>query len=341
MQEIDNRLLYITPPKFVPSTPRTLYSYNLWRAHEYLSFILFYAVPVFKDIMKNEYYNNIKKFVLFIEIILSPSINRDHLKKAEQMIIDFVNEASNLYPKSIMLSGFHELLHLVDCCFDFGSLNSVNCFQFEELNRKLIGFIHGYDLIGEELIKIFLSAQALSCYATNVSNAKVKDFILNRLTFKTSNKKKSSCDSTTHILDKIMVLNDSKLKEIFTSFIGCNLDEVRVCHRIIKDGILYTTHHNKTRRCDSCILNKFKQAGLIECFVLYNNRVYLIAKKIVSLFSVYNSIEYPELISKLHNAYISDQFFVSEINEINKIVLINIHQDKHYISLFSSSHLFN
>ena len=42
----------------------------------------------------------------------------------------------------------HELLHLVDCTIEFGTLNSINCFQFEELNRKLLTFTHGFDLIG-------------------------------------------------------------------------------------------------------------------------------------------------------------------------------------------------
>jgi len=38
MKEIDNRLSLIKPPKFVPSTPRSIHSYIFWSAHEYLSF---------------------------------------------------------------------------------------------------------------------------------------------------------------------------------------------------------------------------------------------------------------------------------------------------------------
>jgi hypothetical protein len=47
-----------------------------------------------------------------------------------------------------MLSGTHELLHLVDCTTAFGPLNLINLFQFEELNRILVSFLHGFDLIG-------------------------------------------------------------------------------------------------------------------------------------------------------------------------------------------------
>ena len=71
MREIDKRILTIRPPKFVPTTPRSIYLSNFWRAHEYLSFILYYALPVFQDTSKiciiyQIFYNNIKKLIVFI-----------------------------------------------------------------------------------------------------------------------------------------------------------------------------------------------------------------------------------------------------------------------------------
>ena len=180
MQEIDNRLLKIKPPKFVPSTPRSIYSYKLWRAHEILAFILYYALPVFKEIMPLEYYKNIQKLIIFIENLLAPEINLLTLDKMEKLIFEFVEELETLYPHKIMLSGIHELLHLVDCVRDFGPLNGINLFQFEEDNRKLIRFIHGMDLIGEELIKLLSTAQNLVSFANRVQNLKLKKFISTR-----------------------------------------------------------------------------------------------------------------------------------------------------------------
>ena len=81
MKEIEIRLSRIKPPTFVPSTPRKLDSWNLWSAHEYLSFILYYSLPVFKDIMSHEHYENLKKLVLFLETILAERINLERLKK--------------------------------------------------------------------------------------------------------------------------------------------------------------------------------------------------------------------------------------------------------------------
>jgi hypothetical protein len=131
MQEIDRRLLGIQPPKFVPYTPRSIYAHNLWHAHEYLAFILYYALPVFKNIMKEEHYSNLQKLVVFVETILSPVINIQYLKSLDIIINDFVKESSTLYTPKILLSGVHELLHLIDETIEYGPLNNINCFPFE------------------------------------------------------------------------------------------------------------------------------------------------------------------------------------------------------------------
>lgn len=126
--------------------------------------------------MRFDYYQSLKKLVVFIEIILSSEINVEYLTQAEKLITEFVEEVSELYPPTKMLSGMHEMLHLVDCTLDFGPLNCINCFQFEELNRKLMRFLHGHDLIGEELIKIFTTAQILSSF----SNSSIISYYLRR-----------------------------------------------------------------------------------------------------------------------------------------------------------------
>ena len=138
--------------------------------------------------MSSDIYENLKKLVIFLETILSPKINM--LNQAENLIQEFVKELTELYDERIMLSGVHELLHLVDCTILFGPLNSINLYQFEELNRVLISFSHGFDLIGEEILKIFSTSRILLNYTQNISNIKIKTFVLKHLNLKSSNKKK-------------------------------------------------------------------------------------------------------------------------------------------------------
>jgi hypothetical protein len=74
-QEIDQRLSKIQIPRFISSTPRSVYDYKLWHAHEFLSFFLYFSLPVFHSILPFEFYNNLKKIVIFLEVILSKIID--------------------------------------------------------------------------------------------------------------------------------------------------------------------------------------------------------------------------------------------------------------------------
>jgi hypothetical protein len=72
---IQERLSKIRPPRFVPAVPRLIENWNTWKAHEYLSFILYYALPVFDSIMEYDQLQHLVKLVVFIEIILAKEIS--------------------------------------------------------------------------------------------------------------------------------------------------------------------------------------------------------------------------------------------------------------------------
>ena len=191
MNIIDKTLLTIKPPKFIPTTPRSIYSWKTWRAHEYLSFLMYYSIPIFHDIMNVCHFEHFIKLVLFMEIILSREKIFSDLDHAQKLIEVFVKDYSSIYSINSMLSGVHELLHLVECTRHFGPLNNINCFPFEELNRKVIGTIHGRDLMGEEFIKLFSLMQGLTSTVNGFdSKSKLVKFIKEEMYFKTSNRKR-------------------------------------------------------------------------------------------------------------------------------------------------------
>ncbi len=104
MQELVRRLLNIKPSKYIPCTPRSIYTHHLWRAHEYSTFMLFYSLTVFHGLINHDCYENLKKLVIFLEVLLSPSIDLDNLKKVDNLIQDFVSELSELYDEKKMFS---------------------------------------------------------------------------------------------------------------------------------------------------------------------------------------------------------------------------------------------
>ena len=143
MPSINEKLIRIRPPSFVSTPPRSIHVWQKWRAHEYLHFMIHYLVPVFNNAVPKIIFDNIIKLVIFMQIILNQKINRKYLKQAQVLIERFLNELVDIYDEAIMVSGTHELIHLIDCTLDFGPLNNINCFPYEEMNRKFLSCIKG------------------------------------------------------------------------------------------------------------------------------------------------------------------------------------------------------
>jgi hypothetical protein len=317
----------------------------MWHAHEYLAFFLYYALPVFFNIMPFEHYQNLKKIIIFLEVILSKNISMSKLELAKKIITEFVQELQFLYPMSIYVSGVHELLHLVDCTIHHGALNSTNCFQFEELNRKVSGFFNGPDLIGEEFIKIFTTAQALNIIATNCKNEKLRKFFEEHEPFKSSNKKCRTDKSIIKTLGKCETNSNPLFLNLYEHFFGKKTESLNVFKRINFHGIIYESFENKSKRCDACFHvkenKKEKLIGLLDRFFFYENNLYAFAKKIVSLHNPFYCETYPDLKSHLRICSVSSEYFIQPIETIQKSVFVQINQNQTYVSTFSTSHLFS
>jgi hypothetical protein len=145
-------------------------------------------LPIFYDLMEARFYINLTKLEVSVEFLLNREILKENLSIVKNILIDFVQEVEEIYPKNIMLSGMHELLHLVDCTLDFGPLNNIATFSYEEINRKIIQLIHGKDLIGDEFLIIFSILQSLElfCQSSN-KNTKFNQYLENHSLIKTSN----------------------------------------------------------------------------------------------------------------------------------------------------------
>lgn len=218
--EIDKRLIQIKPPNFIQTAPRSVSDYNIWRAHEYMNFILYYAFIVFYEIMNMKYYNHLKCLIISLEILSMKCIKRNDLDKVEKLLIKFLEDAPKLYSENILKSGFHELVHFADLTRQFGPLNLTSMFQYEEINRKITSFINSYDLIGEEFIKIFSLAQNLNNLSIIFKNDdKYKQYIYKYCLIKTSNRKLPSFSGVRFSQEPVEIENNNELDEEENSLI--------------------------------------------------------------------------------------------------------------------------
>jgi hypothetical protein len=233
------------------------------------------------------------------------------------------------------------MVHLVDCTLNFGPLNAVNCFQFEEMNRKLSNFIHGYDLIGEELLKIFTTAQCLNRFKPNISNRPLADFISSRLKFKSSNRKRQSCKSTKVALKgKPKECYDKEILKEFNAKTNSMASVVSLFDKLEINSIAYTSNSKVTKRNDSAFKTLDGKLGIIRGFFKHEESVLVLADLVVPLSNPFYSPSFLDLKSKLAICHFSKQPFIVDASKISKIVALQIGQSQ-YISNFSISHLFS
>ena len=347
MEVISEKLLRVRPPGYIQSYPRPLSTWNLWRCHEYLSFILFYALIVFKDTMTKDYYENLVNLVIPLEILLSSSIRRDALDSVDKMLNDFVRDLSKLYGEDIMVSGFHELLHLVNCTKQFGPFNSTNCFQFEELNRKVVQLIKGRSLIGEEFYKLFTVAQSLSTFTNNIqfSNPLIAKFVSQYSIIKSSNKKKT-VENDFHNISvscKIKYLINPVFSELLNKYNKTNLIAIPTVKRLYNNNILYTDESNESKFCDNFIKDKSNNNYGSIVLIIYDSetkKALFLIQKYVYLYHTFFNPKYLDVKSRTICCTKSPDYFISSIDDIEKCFFYRSETGLCYASAFKINHLF-
>lgn len=343
---INKRLKQITPPQFIQSAPRTIGEWKNWRSHELMSFILYYAFIVFYEIMEIEYLNHLKCLIIPLEILSMRVIKKSDLIIAEKLLIKFVSEIKNLYSESLLKSGTHELVNLCDMSLKFGPLNISSLYQYEELNRKINSFIKGFDLVGEEFIKIFTLSQNLTRISQFYKDDdEFKSFIDKYCKIKSSNRKVISYSGVRYTQSP-EICKDKNIIEIIKEYNILEIidNTIFVRYRLIYNNNIFTSYiekYIKNRFGNYCILDKMSNKyGLILKFISINERVYVLCKKLVFLHNPFYVIDYQDLKSKLFIASLSNQIFVTEIQYLSQIFFHNYKNNIFFLSLLNTNHLF-
>jgi len=337
MELVNKRLLNVKPPSYVSSPPRSLFTWKMWRAHEFLSFILFYSLPVLFGVLYDACFFNLVKLVVTVENLLKKDVLLCELNDVEDLLLEFYAEAQEIYSESILLSCFHELIHLPECVLNFGHLNSVNCFPFEENNRKLTNMIKGRDLVGDEFFKLFKGFQQVCNQVGLVKNAAVSERLEKMNLIRSSNFK--NINKGLRVYD----LRESKLNDDYCSllvqYFG-SLKKTEIARKIVLNGQKYTTCANSSKFCDYRIKTKNGRYGLIQLIIKVDDAYYVIVKKIVRMLNSFYSVNFPNLKSNFFLSSISQELFIEQFQNVQKAALIKISDDLTFVTDLNISHLF-
>lgn len=355
INEIDERLLSITPPKSLKSAPRSITCFKNWRAHEFQNFILYYSLFVFYEIMDDKYYNHLKLLVISLVTLSMRIIKKDNLVHVENLLFKFVSNLKILYSEQILTSSFHELLHMSDLTKHFGPLNVTCLFQYEEVNRKISSFIKGKDLIGEEFIKIFTVAQYLTKMSDYIykEDDNIRSYFEKHLIIKTSNRIETNF--SIKYTDKFIKIQDQSIRKAIYEFNNTHVKTIFITKKVKFKNIKINTKSRSKRFFNSCVMDKLTSSiGLIQNIVYdcHNDKNLFFCRKI-SIREITVDDEFYEydddddddyshnlLSSKSFIGTLLNEYFICEIENSITIFYSKFNNRNLFISTFNSEHLF-
>ena len=158
---IDAQLLIIKPPCSISRTPRSVSLTKFWKAHEWLAWLLYYSMPVLKNILPVAYYSHWSLVVACTAILLGNDISLAQLVYCERSFVQFVTEFDQLYGRQHMSYNVHQLLHITLSVRDWGPLWAHSAFMFESFNAELLKTIKGTQGVPKQILSTFCLTRAI------------------------------------------------------------------------------------------------------------------------------------------------------------------------------------
>ena len=155
-------LLRVKPSHELQRTPRPIQTtQKFWKASEYRAWLLFYAIPILKDLLPADYVHHLSLLVSAMHILLGAQISIDDITAAHQMLQLFYQFIPKLYPRELCTANAHSLIHLSDFVRRWRPLWCYSTFGFENMNGFLRKHCHGTRNILPQMIDAICTRQAL------------------------------------------------------------------------------------------------------------------------------------------------------------------------------------
>jgi hypothetical protein len=151
--EVDQRLLSITPTDNVSRAPRSLNERADYRGHEWFQWIVFYSIPVLKNILPNRFLSHWGLLVHGIVLIMQNSVSKSELVYAGRYFKLFNSDIDTLYGPEHVTFSTHLLTHLVKSTENFGQPWTHSAFLFESFNGELKSAVHSSNGVAHQISK--------------------------------------------------------------------------------------------------------------------------------------------------------------------------------------------
>lgn len=147
----DECLKYVKGITEMSRYPRPLSESGSFKAREWINLLIYYGPVIFLKALNDETLKTFWKFSSIIYDLLRADLDLSDLELLSIKMEKFVRNFQKLFGRDNMNSIVHQMLHLVDCVRQYGSLYNYSCFSFEDENGILIKHIRGVKNIPHQI----------------------------------------------------------------------------------------------------------------------------------------------------------------------------------------------
>lgn len=125
---------------------------KLWKATEFRELLLYTGPVAFKNILRNDIYDNFLTVHVAIRILCSTEL-QELLEYSEELLKHFVTSFGLIYGIDNVSHNIHGLIHLVQDVKKFGPLDNFSAFKYENFLQTLKTLLRKYDKPLQQIVK--------------------------------------------------------------------------------------------------------------------------------------------------------------------------------------------
>lgn len=182
--------------------PRALNELPRFKATELRQILVYTGQIVFKDNISNMCYKHFMALNIAMTILLSDNMQDKYIDYARSLLKYFVQQFETLYGRHFISHNVHSLLHISDDYLNFGSLDNISAFPFENFMKSLKKMIRKHDKPLQQIIKRYSEQK-------NVNTHRDKNI---EIVFKNEHTQGPLLDNLTEPQYKIVLLQNTTIK---------------------------------------------------------------------------------------------------------------------------------
>jgi len=221
--------------------PRALNELPRFKATELRKILVYTGQIVFKDNISNTCYKHFMALNIAITILLSDNMQEKYIDYARDLLKYFVQQFETLYGRHFISHNVHSLLHISDDYLNFGSLDNISAFPFENYMKSLKKMIRKHDKPLQQIIKRYYEQKNVTTHHEDkrmkivFKNEHSQGPLLNHLTepqYKTVHVQNTLL-KTSSIADRFILTKDDNIMEIL------NIAHTKITNEVVLVGKVF------------------------------------------------------------------------------------------------------